>query len=112
MYSNSRFVVKNKNTVSDDEFSRQGVRQGDGLSPTLFNVFVNDVTEIFDMVNSDPICLESTKVNCLIYADDLLLLSESKMVLTQNGFSWLGPELLVCCLAHRGPTGVFLLLRS
>ena len=26
-------------------------------------------------------------------------------------FSWLGPELLVCCLAHRGPTGVFLLLR-
>ena len=22
-------------------------------------------------------------------------------------FSWLGPELLVCCLAHRGPTGVF-----
>ena len=27
-------------------------------------------------------------------------------------FSWLGPELLVCCLARRGPTGVFLLLRS
>ena len=23
-----------------------------------------------------------------------------------------GPELLVCCLAHRGSTGVFLLLRS
>ena len=21
-------------------------------------------------------------------------------------FNWLGPELLVCCLAHRGPTGV------
>ena len=25
--------------------------------------------------------------------------------------SWLGPELLVCCLAHLGPTDVFLLLR-
>ena len=25
-------------------------------------------------------------------------------------FSWLGPELLVCCLAHRASTGVFLLL--
>ena len=23
-------------------------------------------------------------------------------------FSWLGSELLVCCLAHRGPTDVFL----
>ena len=27
-------------------------------------------------------------------------------------FGWMGPELLVCCLAHRGPAGVFLLLRS
>ena len=27
-------------------------------------------------------------------------------------FSWLGPGLLVCCLAHRGSTGIFLLLRS
>ena len=26
-------------------------------------------------------------------------------------FSWLGPELLVCCLAHQGSTGGFLLLR-
>ena len=33
--------------------------------------------------------------------------SDSMMAPT---FSWLGPELLVCCLAHRGPTGVFLLL--
>ena len=33
---------------------------------------------IFDKVNSDPICLEYTKINCLIYADDLLLLSESE----------------------------------
>ena len=28
-----------------------------------------------------------------------------------NHFNWLGPELLVCCLVHRGTTGVFLLLR-
>ena len=27
-------------------------------------------------------------------------------------FGWLGPGLLVCCLAHRGPAGVFLWLRS
>ena len=27
-------------------------------------------------------------------------------------FSWLGPELLVCSLAHRVSTGLFLLLRS
>ena len=27
-------------------------------------------------------------------------------------FSWLGPELLVCCLAHRGSTGASLLLQT
>ena len=78
MYSSSRFVVRKHNTVSDAGISRQGVRQGDGLSPILFNVFVNDINEIFYMNNSDPICLDSTKLNCLIYADNVLLISESK----------------------------------
>ena len=32
----------------------------------------------FDINNSDPIGLESTKLNCPIYADDVLLISESK----------------------------------
>ena len=37
--------------------------------------------------------------------------SDSAMVrLKAFHFSWLGPELLVCCLAHRGSTVVFLLL--
>ena len=37
--------------------------------------------------------------------------SDSMMVLKAIHYSWLGPELLVCCLAHRGSTGVFHLLR-
>ena len=37
--------------------------------------------------------------------------SDSMMAPTIH-FSWLGPELHVCCLAHRGPADVFLLLRS
>ena len=41
-------------------------------------------------------------------ASDSMMLSRLKAI----HFSWLGPELLVCCLAHRGSTGVFLLLRS
>ena len=44
------------------------------------------------MVNSDPICLESTKLNCLIYVDDLLLLSESK-----NGLQSCLDSLVVYC---------------
>ena len=41
-------------------------------------VFVDEINDIFDINNSDPMCLESTKLNCLIYADDVMLISESK----------------------------------
>ena len=58
--------------------TERGVRQGDSLSPLLFNVFINDIDEIFDHSVSEHVVLNSTKLNCLIYADDILLLSESK----------------------------------
>ena len=51
---------------------KKGARQGDGLSPLLFNVYINDIDQIFDESTSNPVVLESTKLNCLIYADDLL----------------------------------------
>ena len=37
--------------------------------------------------------------------------SDSMMAPTYSSFSWLGAELLVCCLAHRGSTCFFLSLR-
>lgn len=78
MYSNSKFVVKKDNILSQSGKSERGVRQGDSLSPLLFNIFINDIDKIFDQSVSDPVVLNSTKLNCLIYADDVLLLSESK----------------------------------
>ena len=45
---------------------------------------INDIDEIFDGNTNDPFVLESTKMNCLIYADDLLLLSETKEGLLQS----------------------------
>lgn len=78
MYSNSKFVVKKNNLLSEAGKSERGVRQGDGLSPLLFTIFINDIDKIFDQTTTDPVVLNSTKLNCLIYADDVLLLSESK----------------------------------
>ena len=43
-----------------------------------FNVFINDIDEIFEHSVSEPVVLNSTKLNRLIYADDILLLSECK----------------------------------
>ena len=78
MYSNSKFVVKKDNFLSHLGQYERGVRQGDGLSPLLFNIFINDINDIFDETISQPVTLNTTKLNCLIYADDVLLLSESK----------------------------------
>ena len=57
---------------------KKGVKQGDGLSTLLFNVYINDINKIFDAYPLDPVALNSTRFNCHVYADDLVLLSESK----------------------------------
>ena len=57
----------------------QGVKQGCILSPLLFNIFISDLTAALEEGESDPVKIdENTTLNSLIWADDLLLLSESE----------------------------------
>ena len=51
-----------------------GVRQGGILSPHLFNVYVDDLSQILNRCRTG--CLSGT-INHLMYADDLVLLSPS-----------------------------------
>ena len=59
----------------------QVVRRGyKGLSPLLFNLYVNDLPSAFQNTLSDPIILPNgTKLNSLLYADDLIIISRSKI---------------------------------
>ena len=50
--------------------------KGCGLSPLLFNLFINKLPEIFDRA-CDPVKLGNLEVNSLLWADDLVLLSSS-----------------------------------
>ena len=54
-----------------------GLKQGGVLSPHLFNLYVDDMKDIF--VNScDPVQIFDCPLSHLLYADDLVLLSTSK----------------------------------
>jgi hypothetical protein len=50
-------------------------KQWDSLSPNLFKIYINDLPDIFDD-SCHPVTLETLSLNCLMFADDILLLSE------------------------------------
>ncbi len=53
------------------------VKQGDCLSPTLFGLFINDIVENLKL-NSQGIKCMNFVIHCLLYVNDLVLLSESE----------------------------------
>ena len=77
-YSETISAVKYQNLHSEYFSTSRGVKQGDSLSPTLFNLFINDIDKEFMNRENHPLELINSKVGCLLFADDLLILSESK----------------------------------
>jgi len=88
MYGNIDLSVKTDASHITDSFkSYIGMCQGDNLSPNLFKLFINDLPLIFDNT-CDPVKLHKTSLNCLMHADDVILLSETAIGL-QNSLSLL-----------------------
>jgi hypothetical protein len=79
--------LKENKTNRTEFFSlySKGVRQGCVLSPLLFNIYINELATLFDTTDADPFILPNrTKLSCLLYADDLILLSRSKFGLQKS----------------------------
>ena len=76
MYCDVSYRVKLNGALSSKITSDVGVKQGCVLSPLLFNLFLSDLPNTFSE-KCDPITLCERKLSCLMFADDLVLISET-----------------------------------
>ena len=76
MYNNSKACVRVGDSLTEAFNIQLGVRQGDNLSPSLFKIFINDFPDYLDCC-LDTVSLQSEKLNCLMYADDIVIMSTS-----------------------------------
>lgn len=76
LYNHNNICVKSENFVTPTFKSHIGVRQGDVLSPTLFNVFINELPNLMDSC-PDSVSLYNDDLSCLLYADDVVIFSSS-----------------------------------
>ena len=87
-YKNNQVFVKLSDGLLKPFVTTIGVKQGCVFSPILFNIFVNKIFEIFDKT-CDPLTINNKDLNCLLWADDLLLVSSSAQGL-QNSLDKMG----------------------
>ena len=84
MYSSMTSCVKTSAGLSPPFGMSQGVRQGEVLSPTLFNLYINDLPHAITKGSCDLVNLGGESILCLMYADDIVLLSTSRVGLQKS----------------------------
>ena len=75
MYDNVLYRVKIDGYLSPQISSSIGVKQGCVMSPILFNLFLSDLPNIFSN-DCHPVEISDLSLNCLMFADDLVLISQ------------------------------------
>ena len=78
MYSTIYSSVRVNNSLTDEFKVEIGTRQGCNLSPTLFNLYLNDLPIYLSQHSKSGVSLGSTNIQCLMYADDLVLLAKTE----------------------------------
>ena len=86
MYDNIKPRVKLNNKLSQEFSCMTGVRQNKCLSPILFAVYVNYLEQELITRGGDGVDTGLLKLFLLLYADDIVIFSESASGL-QNGLN-------------------------
>ncbi len=60
------------------------MRQGCCLSPTLFNIYINELADLLEQSDSPGLQLLHTEIKYLLYADDLIIISKTPEGLQNN----------------------------
>ena len=74
MYRKSELCVRINNKITPTFKSFVGVKQGEA---NLFKLFLNDLPEIFKNA-SGSVNVNNNRVDCLMYADDIVIFSETQ----------------------------------
>ena len=77
LYSFSEARIKINNYTTDYFPITCGVKQWDNLSPTLFSMFLNDLTTGITELNLG-VDIDSCNVSILLYADDIVLIAPNE----------------------------------
>ena len=78
MYKEIKLGVKHLNNVSDFFDSNIGLLQGEITSPILFSFFINDLETHLQSNIDAGLTLDELSIFLLLFADDAVLMSESK----------------------------------
>ena len=81
MYSNVKACVQSNNGLTPTFRCSKGVKQGCNLSPLLFSLFINDIEAYLNNSTYSGIRISGINISCLIYADDLVVLSTNPICL-------------------------------
>ena len=84
MYSGNMCSVKIGQKRTEFFTQGRGVRQGCNLSPALFNIYINELATILEKSSIPGVSLHNHEVKCLLFADDLVLLSPTADGLQQS----------------------------
>ena len=76
MYSNNDIFVKLSDGLLQPFKTTVSVKQGCVFSPILFNLYIEKICQIFDQ-SCSPVTINDRDMNCLLWADDLLLVSKT-----------------------------------
>ena len=76
MYKNHQVFVRVADGLLQPITTTIGLKQGCGISPLLFNLFINKLPAVYDQT-CDPVQLGGESLSCLLWADDLMIVSRS-----------------------------------